>query len=212
MHLNIIDLNFLPYEKCWNFQKELVEKRLADEIPDTLILVEHPHVYTVGISGGEGDFLTSKEELKRKGIDIFKIERGGKTTYHGPGQLVGYPLINLKYLKLGPASYVRLLEESIIAALLNFDIHAGRIDKLTGVWVGNEKIAAIGVKIKKWVTMHGLALNVNTDLNYFSNIIPCGIRQKGIISMEKILNKKVSIEEVKKAFIINFRKVFNYNE
>lgn len=212
MQLRIIDLNFSPYEETWKLQKELQEKRFKDEIPDTLILVEHPHTYTVGASGGDGDFLLLKNDLEKKGIGIFKIERGGKTTYHGPGQLVGYPIINLKPLKLGPASYVRLLEEAIIKTVVHFGIPAFRLEKLTGVWAGNEKVAAIGVRIKKWVTMHGFALNVNTDLNYFSNIIPCGIQGKGVTSMEKILYKKASMEEVKKAFILYFKEIFNYRD
>ncbi|SUZ91127.1 uncharacterized protein METZ01_LOCUS43981 [marine metagenome] len=195
------------YKKSWNFQKSLLKKRSNNEINDTLIFVEHEPVYTLGKNANENHILQNyPEEIK-----TFHIERGGDVTYHGPGQLVGYPILDLREYKKSISWYMRTLEQIIIDTLSEFNIQADRKNGLTGVWYKNEKIAALGVRVSKWITMHGFSLNINPDLNYYKSIIPCGIFEYGVTSMSKILNEEVDKELVKSALKIKFLDQFNIN-
>ena len=174
-----------------------------------LLLVEHHRpVITMGRFAGESNVLFSEQELKERGIEVYRVGRGGDVTFHGPGQLVGYPIINLRDFKLGVRSYVHLLEEALIAVLGRFNIEGKRIEGYPGVWVGRDKVAAIGVQVKNYTTMHGFSLNVNTDLSYFSIIVPCGIRDMGVTSMEKTLGKAISVKEVVPIFAEEFGRIF----
>ncbi len=205
----LIDIpNPSDYEKVWRFQTMLHEMRLRGEISDVLILTEHEHVYTIGKVGNMEDFRVSESLLKELGLKIYKIDRGGKVTYHGPGQVVGYPIFKIDELGFDVHSYLRTLEEVIILTLEDYGIKGGRKKGLTGVWVGDEKIASIGIKISRWVTMHGFALNVNTDLKFFDFIFPCGLKNFEMTSMKKILGFEVDIEEVKRSLKDKFEIVF----
>lgn len=196
------------YKAIWDLQKQLFELRAENKIPDILLLNEHNHVYTIGKTGNDNHLLATEEELRTTGADVFYIDRGGDITYHGPGQLVGYPILDLKDYYLDTHRYLRDLEEVIILTLKDFGITGTRLDGFTGVWVNGEKIAAIGVKISRWITMHGFAFNVNTDLSYFDRIIPCGIFHKGITSLQQVLGREVSIAEVNQSLLKNFEKIF----
>ncbi|MDD5764774.1 MAG: lipoyl(octanoyl) transferase LipB [Candidatus Marinimicrobia bacterium] len=207
--IDVIDLGLCPYGKTWEIQKRLHADRLAGKISDTLILVEHPHVYTLGKNADARHLIASEEYLKNRGIEIFNVDRGGDITYHGPGQLVGYPIFNLKDHKESIAWYVNSVEELLIRMLAKFNIQSERIKGLTGIWVGDKKIAAIGMRVARWVTMHGFALNVSTDLSFYSGIIPCGIATKGVTRMCD-LNPAVSIEEVKAAVVEEFIRQFMF--
>jgi len=205
--IEILDLGMQAYKKSWNFQKSLLKKRSNNEINDTLIFVEHEPVYTLGKNANENHILQNyPEEIK-----TFHIERGGDVTYHGPGQLVGYPILDLREYKKSISWYMRTLEQIIIDTLSEFNIQADRKNGLTGVWYKNEKIAALGVRVSKWITMHGFSLNINPDLNYYKSIIPCGIFEYGVTSMSKILNEEVDKELVKSALKIKFLDQFNIN-
>jgi lipoyl(octanoyl) transferase len=206
--LLVSDIGRTRYADAWTFQKEIWTLRHANAIQDTLLLTEHEHVYTLGKSTDDNHLLASEEELKISGTDVFHIDRGGDITYHGPGQIVGYPIIDLNNYFLDIHRYLRSLEEVIIHTLAEFGIQARREKDMTGVWVNNEKMAAIGVKVSRWVTMHGFALNVNTDLSKFDRIIPCGIFHKGVTSMQHELGHEVSIEPVQKAIVDSFGAVF----
>ena len=197
------------YADAWKFQQELWKLRHTGAIQDILLLTEHENVYTLGKSTDDNHLLASDEELKISGTDVFHIDRGGDITYHGPGQIVGYPIIDLHNYFLDIHRYLRSLEEVIINTLAAFGISAGREKDMTGVWVNDEKIAAIGVKVSHWVTMHGFALNVNTDLSKFDRIIPCGIFHKGVTSMQRVLGGEVQLETVKKVLADSFAKVFD---
>ena len=197
------------YADAWTLQQELWTLRQAEAIEDILLLTEHEHVYTLGKSADDNHLLASQEELKISGTDVFQIDRGGDITYHGPGQIVGYPIIDLNNYYLDIHRYLRSLEEVVIHTLSAFGIMAGREKDMTGVWVNNEKIAAIGVKVSRWVTMHGFALNVNTDLSKFERIIPCGIFHKGVTSMQRVLGREIQFEAVKKVIANSFAEVFN---
>ena len=206
--LNVIDLGNCAYGKAWEIQKDLHAKRVRKEIPDTLILVEHPHVYTLGKNANAQHLIASQDYLKSKGVEIYNVDRGGDITYHGPGQLVGYPIFNLKEHKESISWYVHTVEDVLIQMLADYGISAGRIEKLTGVWVGNQKIAAIGMRVSRWVTMHGFALNVSTDLSLYDGIIPCGIVSKGITRIID-LEPNIQMEQVKRDVIIKFRTLFD---
>lgn len=199
-----LDIGFSNYEKAWRFQKILHEKRVKNEIPDVMIFTEHNHVYTLGKKGREENFKISPSFLKEIGIDIFRVERGGDVTYHGPGQIVGYLIF---YIDIGIKRFVNNIENAIIMMLKEYDINGEKNDKNPGVWINNEKICSIGIAVKRSVSFHGFALNVNTDLKYFDYIFPCGL-QKKVTSMEKIINKKINMQEVKdklkKCFEITF--------
>ena len=203
--IKIIDLGFLDYKNSWNYQKELQKKVLIGDCSDSIIFVEHDSVYTFGKNSDKSNLLVSKNTK----IKIYETERGGEITYHGPGQIVCYPILNLKNFKKSVTWYMRALEEVIIETLKLFNIKATRKDGLTGVWVKDEKIGAQGVRMTKWVTMHGFALNVNTDLRFFNDIIPCGIKDFGVTSIEKIIGKEQDLSLVKEHILISFAKVFN---
>jgi lipoate-protein ligase B len=196
------------YADAWTLQQELWTLRQAGVIEDILLLTEHEHVYTLGKSTDDNHLLASDEELKISGTDVFHIDRGGDITYHGPGQIVGYPIIDLNNYFLDIHRYLRSLEDVIIRTLAAFGIMAGREKDMTGVWVNEEKIAAIGVKVSRWVTMHGFALNVNTDLSKFDRIIPCGIFHKGVTSMQRTLGQQIPIDSVQKTIVESFTDVF----
>jgi len=204
MMLQVQDLGVSSYKNTWELQKKLQIKRIENKIEDTLLLVEHEPVYTFGKNADENHLLQNYPE----DVKLFHIERGGDITFHGPGQLVGYPIMDLHNYKMSISWYMRSLEEVIIRSLDRFGISADRKDGLTGVWVGDEKIAALGVRISRWVTMHGFALNVNTDLTYYDSIIPCGIFDYGITSMEHILGNEQEMNEVKKVLVSVFSDVF----
>ena len=172
------------------------------------MFTEHEHVYTIGKGGDENHVLASQAELKETGIDVFRIDRGGDVTYHGPGQIVGYPILDLNLYFADIHRYLRCLEEVIILALNDYGIEATREPDFTGVWVNGEKIAAIGVKVSKWITMHGFALNVSCDLSKYDRIIPCGIFHKGVTSMERILGKNIPLAEVQEKLTTAFKNVF----
>ncbi len=209
MSIQAVNLGMTEYESCWNLQRQLFDLRLADAIPDTLLLTEHLPVYTIGRSGDPNHLLAGLPELREKGIALFYNDRGGDVTYHGPGQLVGYPILDLRNYYLDLHRYLRDLESVIIDVLGRFGISGSRIEGYTGVWVGNDKVCAIGIRSSKWVTMHGFALNVSTDLAYFDRIIPCGIFEKGVTSMQELLGRTVTIEEVVPELLREFAGVFH---
>lgn len=185
--------------------------RQKGSIEDLLILVEHNHVYTLGRSGKESNLLLDKELLKKKGIEFWEIERGGDITYHGPGQIVGYPIFDLTNIKKDVHDFLRNIEEVLIRVLKEYGIDGKRIKGKTGVWVRGEKIASIGVKISRWITWHGFALNVNTDLSYFDDIILCGLKDAKPTSMERLLGKELDMEEVEKKIVNYSVVIFDYS-
>lgn len=224
--VEVQNLGLKDYQEAWDYQeglfKSVVDLKLTNRklpegeqqiTPNRLLFVEHPHVYTLGKSGSEDNLLLNNQGLKEKGASYYKINRGGDITYHGPGQIVCYPIIDLDNFFTDIHKYLRLLEEAVILTLADYGIKGGRVEKFTGVWIDFEnddqsgfsknhlrwnprKICAIGVKTSRWVTMHGLALNVNTDLSYFGNIIPCGIDDKAVTSISQELGEKVDMSEV----------------
>jgi lipoyl(octanoyl) transferase len=208
--LEVRRLGTIGYQAGLDLQKELVEARKAGRIPDQLLLLEHPPVITLGVRtrNDRSHVLESEESLAEKGVGLFETGRGGDVTYHGPGQLVGYPIVDLKPDRCDVHRYVRDLEEVLIGAVAAFGITAGRIAGLTGIWVGDRKLAAIGVRISRWITSHGFALNVSTNLSHFGLIVPCGIVDKGVTSMERELGRSVSMDEVADAVASEFSRVF----
>jgi len=205
--VNLLDLGSKDYQEVWFLQNELVRKRIAREIEDTLILVEHFPVVTLGRQGKKEEILVSSEYLSQKGITVFCVDRGGKITFHGPGQLVVYPILNLTFAQKDIHWYIRSLEKVIIKLLIRLKIKGECKRGYTGVWVGEEKIASIGIGVKKWVTYHGLALNVTTDLSYFSLINPCGLGKK-VTSITKILSFPVEMDKIKTLLVDSFCEVF----
>ena len=203
IELQILDLGRKSYEEVWILQKKMQLQRINGDVGDVLILVEHNPVYTLGKNANPNHLLQSRD----KSIDVFNIERGGDVTFHGPGQLVGYPILNLSNYKKSVSWYMRVLEQLTIDVLNEFKIIARRVEGLTGVWVGDEKIAAQGVKMSRWVTMHGFSLNVNTDLSFYDGIIPCGIFDRGVTSMEKVLKGTQKMEKVKSLVIDKFNQI-----
>ena len=198
------DLGIRSYQEVWDLQKDFQKKRIEKRLDDTLILVEHEPVYTLGKNANKNHLLQSRD----RSVNVFDIERGGDITFHGPGQLVGYPIIDLSYYKRSVSWYMRRLEQLAIDVLKDFGINASRIKGLTGVWVGEEKIAAQGVRISRWVTMHGFSLNVNPDLSFYDGIIPCGIFDHGITSMEELLGSAQDMEDVKAMVVEKFNNLF----
>ncbi len=188
------DLGLLGYAEAFGLQRDLVERRKRGEITDQLLIVEHPHVITMGRNGHAENLLASEDVLARAAIGFFQTDRGGDVTYHGPGQIVGYPILDLREWKRDVVAYVRGIEQIVIDTLAEFGIEAGRLQGATGVWVEGAKICAIGVHISRWVTSHGFALNVNTDLSYFKYIVPCGLT-KPVTSMRQ-LGSEATREEV----------------
>ena len=200
----------ISYAEGLEIQKGLVEKRKAGEIPDQLLLLQHPPVITLGVKSrnDRSHIVATPDRLEAEGVEVFETGRGGDVTYHGPGQLVGYPIIDLKPDRCDVHQYVRDLEEVMILIAASFGVQAGRIQGLTGAWVGSEKLAAIGVRIARWVTSHGFAFNVNTELDHFDLIVPCGITDKGVTSLQKLLGAPVPMEAVEDSTVEAFRQVF----
>ena len=207
LEVQVLDLGHKPYKDVWNLQKEMQLKRMNGDIEDVLILVEHDPVYTLGKNANPDHLLQSRD----RSIDVFNIERGGDITFHGPGQLVGYPILDLSNYKKSVSWYMRSLEQLTIDVLNEFKITAKRVENLTGVWVGDEKIAAQGVRLTKWITMHGFSININTDLSFYDGIIPCGIFNHGVTSMKEILNSTQKMEKVKSLVIDKFNQIFVKN-
>jgi lipoate-protein ligase B len=205
----IYQLGLIEYRKAYRLQKQLLHKRSEGQIPDVLLLLEHPPTITIGKSGGLENVLASPAQLTEKGIPVLFIDRGGDVTYHGPGQLVGYPIIDLRDRGRDIHRYVRELEEIIIKTLGDFSIKATIDENHAGVWIQDEEIAAIGISVKKWISMHGFALNVNTDLEPFSFINPCGFSNKRAASMSNILSHDVSVTAVIERLLAHFSKVFD---
>ena len=212
--MDVRKLGRVDYQAALDLQRDLVEQRKRGEIADQLLLLEHPHVITLGVKtrSDRSHILASDDALAAAGVGVFETGRGGDVTYHGPGQLVGYPIVDLKPDRCDVHRYVRDLEDVLIEAVAEFGITAGRIAGLTGIWVGargNEaKLAAIGVRISRWVTSHGFALNVNTDLSRFGLIVPCGITDKAVTSMARLLGRDVPMDEVADAVARHFARVF----
>jgi lipoyl(octanoyl) transferase len=228
----VIDLGLITYQPAFDLQRKLVAARKSDAVPDVLLLCEHPHVITLGRNGKQEHLLASSRLLKQMGVEFFPSDRGGDITYHGPGQIVGYPILNLAAIRRDVAWYVRQLEEAMIRATAEFGIIAGRKAGMTGVWVddvasatssatnveaakdanrnqgGAEKLAAIGVHLSRWVTSHGFAYNVSTDLRYFDLIVPCGIRDKRATSLERLLGRVVLREEVAPRIVVHLGEIF----
>lgn len=204
-------LGLVPYEEAWALQNRLADGRRAGIVPDTLILLEHPHTYTIGRRGTRDHVYLSEEVLTRRGITCLEVDRGGDVTYHGPGQLVGYPILDL-----GPQAdigrYLRNLEGCLIDVLADFGIAAGRLDGYTGVWLGDRKIAAIGVKVAQGVTTHGFALNVSTDLSLFTHILACGIPDKGVTSMAVELGRVPVMNDIEDSVAAHFAERFFLTE
>jgi len=207
---NLVHLGRIGYEDALELQEKIAEARRGNRIQDTLLLLEHPHVITIGRSGNSRNILASREILEEKGIQVFTVDRGGDVTYHGPGQLIGYPIINLANHDKDLHSYVHKIEQSIVELLKReYSIETEIVQGYTGVWYGAEKIAAIGIAVRSWITTHGFALNVDPDMNYFAMIHPCGIRDKGVTSLSKILNRKVTVDEVAKKYPRYFGEIFS---
>jgi lipoate-protein ligase B len=204
----VTDLERTGYAEAFELQRDLVERRKRGEIPDQLLIVEHPHVITMGRNGHAENMLAPPDLLERSGIEFHHTDRGGDVTYHGPGQIVGYPILDLREWKRDVVAYVRAIEQTIVDALGKFGIEAGRVRGATGVWVVDAKIAAIGVHISRWVTSHGFALNVDTDLSYFQHIVPCGLT-KPVTSMRR-LGSAASRDEVIESLTGAFARSFGY--
>ena len=201
-------LGLVDYGEGLCLQRERVAARKAGVIPDTLLLLEHGHVYTLGRNAKTENLLISREQLAMRGAQVFEIDRGGDVTYHGPGQLVGYPIMDLAQHRRDIAWYMRCLEEVLIEVAGEYGIQAGRLAGTPGVWVGNDKLAAMGVHISRWVTSHGFAFNVNTDLRYFEWIVPCGLRDKGVTSLQKLLGRPIEMGEFVNRVVHHFGRVF----
>ncbi len=212
--VQVIQLGTMHYASALKLQKELFERVKNEQAPDSLLLVEHPHVYTLGSQTNRQNLLYTPEQLLARGIEVFEVERGGDITYHGYGQLVAYPILNLHHFYLDVHRYLRDLEETVIQTLRAFGVQAHRKShpnpkkNYTGVWVGNEKICAIGVKFSQWTTMHGLAVNINTDLSFFEGIVPCGISEMGVTSLQKLLGKTIPMPFAIEKFVQAFQEVF----
>lgn len=207
--LDVIDLGETDYRDCWEVQRRVHALRRAGGCGDTLLFTVHRHVYTIGKTGDDDHLLAGPEELASSGADVVRTDRGGDITYHGPGQLVAYPIIDLDARDPDVHRYLRDLEEVVIGTIGGFGLAGGREPGYTGVWVGGEKIAAIGVRVAGWVTMHGFALNVTTDLARFHRIIPCGIGHLGVTSMERCLGRPVPLDAVLEAAVGEFERIFS---
>jgi len=201
----------LAYLEALALQRRLVEQRRSGAIDDVLLLLEHPHVITLSVrgDGGRSHILAGADALAARGVEVHETGRGGDVTYHGPGQIVGYPILDLKPDRCDVHRYVRDLEDVLIRTAADFGIGAHRVPGLTGVWVGREKLAAIGVRLSRWITSHGFALNVSTDLEYFNLIVPCGIADRGVTSVERLLGRPVPAVAVEDRIVSHFCQVFN---
>ena len=199
--LNVYSLECIPYNEAWNLQRTLVDKRKRNEIADTLLLLEHPPVITMGRNAKPENLLSTPLELQKVGIEVVESDRGGDVTFHGPGQLIGYPILNLGNIRRDVVWYVRTLEEAIIRTAHDCGVPAVRVPGCPGVWVNNAKVASLGIHISRWVTSHGFALNLNTDLNFFQHIIPCGIASCPVISFQQCLGKPLDRYVVEKYLV-----------
>ena len=201
----------MPYADALALQRSLVADRQAGRVGDLLILLEHPHVLTLGVrgDGGRAHIVAPREVLAERGVDVYETGRGGDITYHGPGQVVGYPIVDLKPDRCDVHRYVRDLEDVLIRTAADYGIEARRVSGLTGVWVGEEKLAAIGVRIARWVTSHGFAFNVSTDLDYFRLIVPCGIADRGVTSLSRLLGRTIDMRGVEDRIVTHFAEVFD---
>ena len=207
--LQVRRLGLVPYADGLELQRRLVEERKADRIPDTLLLLQHPHVLTIGVKkDGRSHILASPDRLTSLGVDVFETGRGGDVTYHGPGQLVGYPIVDLNPDRRDVHRYVRDLEEVMIRVCADYGLEAGRVKGFSGAWIGDEKIGAIGVRISRWITSHGFAFNVATDVDFFNLIVPCGIADKGVTSLESKIGRAPEMREVEDRFVAHFAAVF----
>jgi len=210
--LTYCDLGYIDYIEAWELQKEIFSKRVSGDVNDFLFLLEHPNTYTLGKTANKENLKGSEEYLRDNQISVYNIDRGGDITYHGPGQIVGYPIIDLNSWNKDTHKYLRAIEEVIIKTCKDYNLLCVRNSKHTGVWIENRKIAAIGIKVSRWITMHGFAFNINTDLNLFDGIVPCGIQDKSVTSLSKELKKDIEIMNVKKRILANFKEVFGYDE
>lgn len=204
----LINLGEVDYDDALEMQHELEQQRKQDAIPDTLVLLSHPPVYTMGRGTDESNLLLSRDDLAKRGIKLREIRRGGDITYHGPGQLVGYPIFNLRQHKKDAHWYLRTLERVLIETLKCYELECYTVEGMTGVWCDGGKIAAIGVGISRWVTTHGFAMNVNTDLGYFGGIIPCGIQNKPVTSIQAQLRRTIDEDEVRRVVTKQFEQLF----
>ena len=228
IEVELEDLGLIDYKQCWDYQTKLFDATVLLKIqnrkfPDNsistknhLIFCEHPHVYTLGKSGDLKNLLIDGQKRKEKNISFYKINRGGDITYHGPGQLVVYPILDLDYFFSDIHKYLRLLEETVILTLQDYGVFGQRLEGFTGVWVDDKKenprkICAIGVKCSRWVTMHGIGFNINSNLDYFKHIVPCGIEDKSVTSLQKETNQEIDMEELKLRFKKNFKILFGIN-
>jgi lipoyl(octanoyl) transferase len=210
MFCRVEKLGTVDYAEGLRLQRKLVAQRKAGAVPDTLLLLEHPHVYTLGRNAKREHLLVSDEQLRALGAQLFETDRGGDITYHGPGQLVGYPIFDLTQHRRDIAWFMRSLEEVFLGIARDFGIAAERLAGAPGVWVGNEKLVAMGVHISRWVTSHGFAFNVNTDLGFFEWIVPCGLRDKGVTSLAKLCGRPGRMEEAVQRTIDHFARVFGF--
>jgi lipoyl(octanoyl) transferase len=204
--LEVRRLGVIAYNDALAMQRALVEERRAGAIPDLLLLLQHPPVITLGVRAGSSrtNITATAERLQQLGVEVHEAGRGGDVTYHGPGQVVGYPILDLRPDRCDVHRYVRDLEEVMIRVCADYGVKAARIDGLTGTWIGGEKIGAIGVRISRWITSHGFAFNVGTNLDHFRLIVPCGISDRGVTSLERVVGRPVPIAEVEDAFVRHF--------
>ncbi len=208
--LEVRRLGVVPYDEALALQRQLVEERRAGRVPDLLLLLQHPAVITLGVKGdgGRANIVATDARLAELGIAVHETGRGGDVTYHGPGQIVGYPILDLKPDRCDVHRYVRDLEDVMIRVCADYGVTAGRIKGLTGAWVGAEKIGAIGVRLSRWITMHGFAFNVSTDLDHFKLIVPCGISDRGVTSLERATGQDLSVSKVEDAVVHRFHEIF----
>jgi lipoyl(octanoyl) transferase len=208
--LEVRRLGLVPYDEALAVQRQLVEDRRAGRVPDLLLLLQHPAVITLGVKGdgGRANIVATDGRLEELGIAVHETGRGGDVTYHGPGQIVGYPILDLKPDRCDVHRYVRDLEEVMIRVCADYGVTAGRINGLTGTWVGAEKIGAIGVRLSRWITSHGFAFNVSTDLDHFKLIVPCGISDRGVTSLERATGRRLSLSEVEDAVVRRCQEIF----
>jgi lipoyl(octanoyl) transferase len=208
--LEVRRLGLVPYDEALAMQRQLVEERRAGRVPDLLLLLQHPAVITLGVKGdgGRANIVAADVRLEEVGIAVHETGRGGDVTYHGPGQIVGYPILDLKPDRCDVHRYVRDLEEVMIRVCADYGVTAGRIQGLTGTWVGAEKIGAIGVRLSRWITSHGFAFNVSTDLDHFKLIVPCGIIDRGVTSLERATGRRLAVVEIEDAVVRRFQDIF----
>jgi lipoyl(octanoyl) transferase len=208
-NIQLFDIGLQSYNNVWNLQKNLFNEVTQNRNQNYLILTEHHPIITLGKSSDGKNIVTNQNILESNNIDVIEIDRGGDVTFHGPGQIVGYPILNLNEFKKDINWYLRSIEEVIILTLRHFGISAGRIKDFTGVWINNQKICAIGIKVTRWITMHGFALNVSTQLDYFNHIVPCGLSDKTVTSMQEVSKHDFLLKSVKQSICESFKTVFN---